>query len=191
MKTEEINLNEDKKALRREIRLRKKEFFASTSVEERLRLSETVLNRLKSTDYYKNAKVVVCYYSLDDELATQGFCLSAAKEKTLLLPRVVGNDLSLHPFRNEGDLQVGAYGIKEPVTEEIADYSAVDLVIVPGMAFDDEGNRLGRGRGYYDRLFASKLRPEVVKIGVCFPFQMVERVPCAPFDVRMNAVFSH
>lgn len=191
-----LDINKQKREMRREIRRRKEVFFANTSAEERLRLADSILNSVAMTKAFRNAKTVLVYYSLDDELDTHAFLARMMESKNgnerpkqILLPKVVGDELSLHPFNEEGDLQRGSYGIMEPQTEEIADYSMVDFVIVPGMAFDSEGHRLGRGKGYYDRLFANALSKDVVKIGVCYPFQMVESVPSMDFDVKMDAVF--
>lgn len=192
-----MNTPDLKRALRHEIRKRKEAFLASTTTEERQRLSLAILNKVAATRAFVNARTVLAYYSLDDELDTHAFLnLMCQKnkeilpQKEILLPRVDGDSLTLHPFHNESDLTLGAYGIMEPHTPPITDYSLVDLVIVPGMAFDSEGNRLGRGRGYYDRLFSKSLRADVVKIGVCYPFQMVESVPHLPLDIKMDTVFS-
>ena len=68
------------------------------------------------------------------------------------------------------------------------DYATIDLVIVPGVAFDRDGNRLGRGKGYYDRLLPRI--PSAYKVGICFPFQIIEEVPAEPFDIRMDEIIT-
>lgn len=200
-----MNTHDLKRTLRHEIHKRKGAFMASTTSTERCILSLAILKKVAATEAFENAKTVLAYYSLDDELDTHAFLSLltqeegsislqsniALQQKQILLPKVNGDDLTLHPFHSEADLLPGSYSIMEPKTPAITDYSEVDLVIVPGMAFDSTGNRLGRGRGYYDKLFSRALRPDVIKIGVCYPFQMVERVPCDAFDIRMDAVFSH
>lgn len=90
------------------------------------------------------------------------------KEK-ILLPVVIGNDLELRVYTSPADLAIGAYGIEEPTGALFTDYATIDLVIVPGVAFDRDGNRLGRGKGYYDRLLPRI--PSAYKVGICFPFQ--------------------
>lgn len=200
-----MNTHDLKRALRHEIHKRKEAFMASTTSTERCILSLAILKKVAATEAFENAKTVLAYYSLDDELDTHAFLSLltqekgsislqsniALQQKQILLPKVNGDNLTLHPFHSEADLLPGSYSIMEPKTPAITDYSEVDLVIVPGMAFDSTGNRLGRGRGYYDKLFSRALRPDVIKIGVCYPFQMVEEVPCDAFDIRMDAVFSH
>ena len=85
------------------------------------------------------------------------------------------------------DLTTGSYGIEEPTGELFTDYAAIDFVAVPGVAFDNAGNRLGRGKGYYDRLLP---RLTAFKAGICFPFQLVKEVPAEPFDIRMDIIIT-
>jgi len=82
----------------------------------------------------------------------------------------------------------GVYGIEEPTGEAFTDYAAIDFIVVPGVAFDAKGNRLGRGKGYYDRLLPRI--PTAYKAGICFPFQLVEEVPAESFDVRMDIIIT-
>ena len=116
-------------------------------------------------------------------------CLTklAGQGKTVLLPRVISDtDMELRRYTGRQDLQPGAYGILEPVGELFTDYEKIDVAIVPGMAFDAEGHRLGRGKGYYDR-FLSRV-PYIYKIGLCFAWQMVEQIPCDEHDILMDEV---
>lgn len=100
---------------------------------------------------------------------------------------VVGDELELRLYTGPADLSIGSYGIAEPTGELFTDYAAIDLAVIPGVAFDAVGHRLGRGKGYYDRLL-----PHIgaTKIGICFPFQWVEEVPAEPFDICMDEVIS-
>jgi 5-formyltetrahydrofolate cyclo-ligase len=82
----------------------------------------------------------------------------------------------------------GIYGIAEPTGEIFTDYAAIDFIVVPGVAFDAKGNRLGRGKGYYDRLLPRI--PSAYKAGICFPFQLVEEVPAESFDIRMDIIIT-
>lgn len=102
--------------------------------------------------------IVLLYYSLKDEVDTHEFVRKWSREKRILLPVVVGDDLELRVYTGPEDLATGSYGIEEPTGELFTDYAAIDFVAVPGVAFDNAGNRLGRGKGYYDRLLpASRL----------------------------------
>ena len=82
----------------------------------------------------------------------------------------------------------GIYGIAEPTGEIFTDYAAIEFIVVPGVAFDAKGNRLGRGKGYYDRLLPRI--PSAYKAGICFPFQLVEEVPAESFDIRMDIIIT-
>lgn len=124
---------------------------------------------------------------MKDEVCTHAFIDKWSKEKRMLLPVVVGNDLELRIYTNPDELTAGAYGIKEPSGKAFTDYQSIDFIIVPGIAFDERGFRLGRGKGYYDRLL-----PQLsgYKMGICFPFQMVEEVPAESFDICMDEVIT-
>ena len=106
-------------------------------------------------------------------------------------PRVTGDDLSFHVVANPAvDLTPGAFGIREPspAMAEIP-LDRIDVFLCPGLAFDGHGGRLGRGRGYYDRMLAGA-RHGAVKVGVCFATQIVPDTFAEPHDVRMDVVVS-
>lgn len=128
------------------------------------------------------------YHSLKDEVDTHAFIRKWSREKRILLPVVTGDDLELRLYTGPEDLTVGAYGIEEPTGARFTDYAAIGLIVVPGVAFDRDGNRLGRGKGYYDRLLPRI--PSAYKIGICFPFQLVDEVPAEPFDIRMDEIIT-
>ena len=105
----------------------------------------------------------------------------------LSYPRREGKILSFHPISALAELIPGRFGIREPVPGRSP--KQLDLIVVPGLAFSAEGNRLGRGGGFYDR-FLSTLPQATLKIGVCFEFQRVSSIPHEPHDVTMDAVVS-
>lgn len=149
-------------------------------------LSFPIVARLRQL--LKDAQTIVAYYPLPDEV---DICLLLdewiAEGKKVLLPKVKGNDtMELRRYTGCNDLQEGAFHILEPVGERFADDAFVDVVLVPGVAFDAEGHRLGRGRGYYDRFLVA--RPEIHKVGVCFDFQKVDEVPVDEYDIPMDKV---
>ena len=163
----------------------RKRQFTRQQLEE---LSLPVIARLRPL--LREATVVLAYYSLPDEVCTHVLLDElVADGKTVLLPKVTGADtMELRRYTGRADLQEGAYHILEPVGEPFTDLSAIDLILVPGLAFDAAGHRLGRGRGYYDRFLHSKNRPYCVKIGVCFDFQKVDEVPVDAHDIAMDKV---
>lgn len=174
---------EQKEALRTRIRLLKSQYSKS----QKQLLSDTVLARVESSTHFQQAHTIFAYCSLDDEVDTSRFILKWYKEKLILLPKVCGAELTLHPYKGPNSLSPGSFGISEPTTEEFLNYSSIDLALVPGMAFDRKGNRLGRGKGFYDRFF-TRINVPIYKVGLAFPFQIVESVPSEDTDVKMDTV---
>lgn len=173
---------DEKKALRIEIRQLKR----ACPLEERRRKSLSVWEAVERDEVFQQAETVLAYWSMDDEVYTHDFVNKWAGSKTLLLPCVKGDELELRYFDGEERLQPGeGYAIPEPVGELFTDWGKIDLILVPGVAFDKSGNRLGRGKGYYDKVLK---QTEAYKLGVCFDFQLVERVPVEPHDVKMDRV---
>ena len=94
------------------------------------------------------------------------------------------HQLSLHRYHGEAHLTTGAFHIKEAQGETLEHFDSVDVVLVPGVAFDSAGHRLGRGGGYYDRLLPHLKHAK--KIGLCFDFQVLSFVPTTSHDVNMD-----
>ena len=161
----------------------KKSAFTPTELLDR---SAIILRRLAECSLFREAKQVALYHALPGEVQTAAFIERWYKEKRLFLPLVVGDDLRLLRYTGSASLQKGAFGIWEPNPDgEEAVEGAIDLIIVPGVAFDRQCHRLGRGRGFYDRLLSSL---DVPKVGICFDFQLVPSVPIEPFDCPMDHV---
>lgn len=173
----------NKQELRQEIRRCKK----ATPATDLSKQSELVCQRIIATDWWKNSQVVLLYSALPDEVDVQMLIDDAVgKGKLVLLPVVVGDVLHLHPY--DGETTVGAYGISEPVVKgnHFTDYNKIDVAIIPGMAFDGQCHRLGRGKGYYDRLLSDC--KDVNKVGVCVSFQYLEEIPTEEHDILMDIV---
>ena len=152
-------------------------------------LSLPIMARLKPK--LAQADVVFAYYSLPDEVYTHQLIDSlVADGKTVYLPKVIDDEtMTWFPYHSAQDLKEGAFHIMEPtgVTKEPSlCYNLCCTILVPGVAFDVAGRRLGRGRGYYDRFLAS--HPELYKIGVCFDFQKVPEVPSDEYDIPVDEV---
>lgn len=152
------------------------------------RWSSNLLDKLEDEAVFRRAHTVLAYAALPDEVQTQEWMERWKDAKVLLLPVVNGNELELHRYTGRHDLQTGAFGIEEPTGPLFTDYGQIDLALVPGMAFDAHGYRLGRGKGYYDRLL-----PRLTaawRIGICFGFQVCPSVPTEPFDLPMHEVWT-
>ena len=136
---------------------------------------------------FLSAGTVLLYWSMEDEVQTHDFVNRWYREKTLLLPCVDGDDLLLRQYTGPDCIRAGEqFGIGEPVGPVYTHLDRIEVIIVPGVAFDRNNNRMGRGRGFYDRLLKST--PHAYKVGVGFDFQLVENVPVEPFDVPMDKV---
>ena len=177
-------MKEEKRALRIKVAAEK----ARMNIHDRELLSELLFNKLEHDPHFIAAHYVLLYYSLPDEIATHKFIEKWSDRKQILLPVVVGDDLKLSHFTGVNNLkESGRYKIGEPMGEVFTDYDLIDFAIIPGVAFDSCGNRLGRGKGYYDRLLKEF---KCYTVGICFNFQLVDKIPTEPFDVPMNAIWT-
>ena len=174
-----------KKEIRNRIRAQKGKHHK----EELAFFSHQAEQKLLADKMVREAHVIMAYCSLPDEVDTSTLIDKLLlMDKTVLLPVVAGDDILLRRYEGKDTLQSGAFNILEPTGDLYEDYELIDVAIIPGMAFDMNGNRLGRGKGYYDR-FLPKI-PQAKKIGVCFPFQLVESVPCESFDIPVDRVIT-
>lgn len=170
-----------------EVRKQIRELKRAVPLAEKIRRSEGIMRQVEELPEFQKARVVLLYWSMDDEVQTHDFVNRWYRDKVLLLPCVDGDDLLLRRYTGPECLVEGAqFGIGEPTGPVYTDLERVELIIVPGVAFDRAGNRMGRGRGFYDRLL--KTTPRALKVGVAFDFQMIDSVPVEPFDVKMNRV---
>ena len=172
----------DKKELRLHIKTLKKQH----SKDELKRQSELILEKLENHKSFIEAKTVMLYSSLPDEVQTHDFLAKWRNEKKIILPTVVGDDIIPVELTKDTDFAIGDFNILEPQNEAYT--GTYDLIVVPGMAFDKNGNRLGRGKGYYDRFLCKHL--EVKRIGICFDFQFVDEVPTEDNDIKMHEVLT-
>ncbi len=174
-----------------DIRLWIRGLKAAHTAEELKERSLSACSRIKEDELWHKAGTVMLYHALPDEVDTAPLLADALlMGKRVLLPRVVGDNLELRIYTPD-TLCRGAYGIMEPTGDVFLaeDYASIDLAIVPGMAFDRRGSRLGRGKGYYDRLLP--LLPKAYKLGLCFDFQLLDYIPCEEHDVRMDWVMDN
>lgn len=174
---------ETKDEIRKRISEKKKEFSES----ELKALSSTIMEKLEDNVVLKCAKTVLLYHSLPDEVFTHDFVEKWSKEKTILLPVVKGDELEIRVYTGRECMQKGSFNIDEPQGEAYNDLTSIDAAVIPGVSFDRHGNRLGRGKGFYDR-FLKKLN--TFKIGVCFGFQLSEEIPHGEHDVEMDEVWT-
>ncbi len=152
--------------------------------------ASAIISQLRHHPHVLSARTLLLYSSLPDEVPTQELIDEfVSKGKTVLLPRVINDtDMELRHYTGGSDLKKGAFGIMEPTGELFTDYNKIDVAIIPGVAFDKEGHRLGRGKGYYDRFLP--LLPNAYKIGVCYPSRLLEHIPTDEHDIHMDEIIS-
>lgn len=172
----------EKSELRKKIKALKSMLLES----EKLEAAEQAFRRLEETAAFIMSNNILMYHSLPDELSTHNFLRKWHDRKRFFLPRVNGVNLEILPYE-ETRLEFGAFHIEEPTGDNVVSADEIELVIVPGVAFDRKGNRLGRGKGFYDRLLNST---KAAKIGVAYDFQIVDEMPTEPHDVSMDMVIS-
>ena len=160
------------------------------SVAEKIEAAERVFDTLRNMAAYTVAKRVLLYHSLDDELSTRQFLENAVESsgKTFYLPRVNGVNLEILPY-DRTRMHLGAFRIEEPDGDDVVSIDDIDLVIVPGVAYDRKGNRVGRGKGFYDRLLSER-RKNLTTIGVCYSFQLVDEIDAEDHDVAVDFVIT-
>ena len=169
-----------------DIRSRVKAHKALLSDDERRSAARSVFGMLERTAAFIMADRILMYHSLPDELSTLEFIDKWNGKKHFFLPRVNGVNLDILPY-DKSALKYGAFHIEEPVGDDVQDISGIELIVVPAVAYDRNGNRVGRGRGYYDRLLESS---KAMKIGVGYDFQLVDEVDAEPHDVPVDMVIT-
>lgn len=178
-----MDIRDQKKEIRRAIR----ELKRCVDMEWMLLASDSIMSQLESQDLFKAAETVLLYHALPDEVQTANFLERWYGKKRLVLPLVVGDDLVLKEFSPD-KIVPGYKGIPEPSSDAVTvDPDDVQLAVIPGVAFDSMCNRLGRGKGFYDRLIPHLKCPLT---GLGFDFQMVDEVPVEIFDRKLDMVIT-
>ena len=174
-----------KRELRQQIRTQKRRLSAA----ELAVMSEDICSKVLALASWQEAGTLLLYYPLPDEVDVRLLIKDAFESgKKVLLPVVKGDELELHLYEGEASLKEGTFGIMEPTGPLFAPkhYGEIELAVIPGMAFDSAGHRLGRGKGYYDRLLPNLKDAKL--IGICFPFQLLEEVPAEAHDISVCKV---
>lgn len=176
--------------------LRRRGLAAREAQPQKEKLSELICARFAALAEYAAASTVMSYVDAQGEVRTRHFLPVAIKHgKRVVVPYCLAEDLALFRLEHIGELAPGAFGILEPRPElrgaprKTVELAEIDLVMVPGVAFDRRGARLGRGRGYYDR-FLRRLRPDAVLVGLAFECQLLDEIPTLAHDVFMDKVIT-
>ncbi len=169
-----------------DIRLRIRAHKSLLSAEEKILAAERAFEQLASHAAFLMAENILMYHSLPDELSTHSFIDRWASRKKFFLPRVNGVNLDILPY-DRTSLRMGAFHIEEPQGDETADINDIELIVVPAVAYDASGNRVGRGKGYYDRLLA---RTKATRIGIAYDFQIVDHIDAESHDAPVDFIIT-
>ncbi|MDR0573053.1 MAG: 5-formyltetrahydrofolate cyclo-ligase [Tannerella sp.] len=173
----------NKQFIREKVAERKKYLSGKTIAD----LSRKIGDRLVQTDAFQKAKCIALYYAMEDEVQTSGLIEEWFATKKIVLPVISGETIDFFTYTGKNNLMKGIWGISEPVSTELISPEDIDLFIIPGIAFDHKCNRMGRGKGYYDRYLAGINKPT---IGLCFDFQLFEQIPAEIHDKKMMLVIT-
>jgi len=179
-----------RRLVKKELRTRMKSVRRAMPAEARKLRSDAIAHKILALPEWKNARTVSLYIAMRDEIdVTLLIDDAVASKKTIALPRVDDQTdlLELHAWAPGIPLHASAFGVEEPAASlPIVPDLDVDLVIVPALAIDETGHRIGYGAGYYDRLLPRLT--QAVRVGVAFDFQLIAEVPAEPTDVPVHAV---
>lgn len=157
--------------------------------------SKIIMDKLISLDEYKNSKVVFVYMSFKNEVKTYDLIERMLSEhKRVVIPYTDTRNTEIIPSEIKSlkdDLVLNSFGYYEPVLEKVKQVNTekLDLIIAPGVVFDESLNRVGFGKGYYDRIL-SKKRKDAKAIAVAYEFQVVDEVPTEPHDIKMDMIIT-
>lgn len=177
---------DDKATLRRTMRQR----LAAHAAEDRRTRSERLIRRLQALPEWKAARFVMLFSPLPAEPDLDPLWSGGGlEEKRCAYPRTDGERLAFYEVTDLSQLHAGRWSLREPeaASDRERTLSDADLILVPGLAFTRSGRRLGRGGGYYDRALAGAAP---FKLGVAFDFQVVDVLPTAAHDVRVDRVLT-
>ncbi len=173
----------DKKRLRKTMN----NVLASCSDRQVVQWSEAVTTNIVSLNFYRSARVIMTFLSMAGEYDTSLLIAQAlADGKTVVVPRVNFTDKSMAAVKLSSlkqEMVIDRYGLRNPADNIEVDLSEIDLIIVPGLAFDTNGHRLGRGGGFYDRFLSREQVSNAVRCAVAFELQIVDNIPTDEHDV--------
>ena len=159
----------------------------SLSKQDIIEKSKKIEEKLFNTEQYKKSRTIMFFVSFSSEVNTHDMIKKTLGNKNVVIPKVIQHEIEPSVIIDFDNLvSSGKFGILEPIEVMKIAYKNIDLVLVPGVAFDKEGHRIGYGFGYYDK-FLKKV-PKAVKIGLCYDFQVVDKIPKEEHDVPVDYI---
>lgn len=169
-----------------DIRIKIKARKSLLSQQEKESAARAAFALLENHASFLMAEKILMYHSLTDELSTHDFINRWTGRKSFFLPRVNGVNLEILPY-DRSRLALGAFHIEEPTGDDVHDISEIELIVVPAVAYDRRGNRVGRGKGYYDRMLGDT---KAIKIGIAYDFQVFDEIEADPHDVPVDIIIT-
>ena len=154
--------------------------------EEIIEKSIKIQDSLFNLEQYKKSKTIMFFVSFNSEINTHDMIKLALKNKTVVIPKVAHHEIEPSVIIDFDNLIAGKFGVLEPIETMKIAYKNIDLVLVPGIAFDIGGHRIGYGFGFYDK-FLKKV-PKAIKIGLAFDFQIVDKILAEQHDVPVDFI---
>ena len=172
--------------------LRKEYKLIRSRVENKKEKSQKIADKVRMLEDYKNAKIIAIYKSFSFEVDTTDLVHYALEDnKIVCLPKIENDEMKFYKITEGSRFIKNKFGIEEPeeYKENFIDKSFIDLAIIPGLCFDTEKNRLGFGKGYYDRYLENT---KIKTVGICFNEQILENelLPTTYYDVKMDLVIT-
>lgn len=171
----------DKSDIRKKVKLLK----SSLTIEQKIHDANKVNLCIEELPCFKKSNKILTYHSLPDEIDTTQFLKKWCEKKIIYLPRVKGEQLDVIKY-TPTSIQPGAFNILEPTGNSIS-INEIDIIIVPGIAFDRNGSRIGRGKGFYDRLLCNS---NSIKIGIGYDFQLYDNIITEQHDIPMDIIIT-
>ena len=174
----------DKKELRRTIRERKR----AMTEEEIVSRSEKLAELFIASEAYRSAKTIYGYLPYNQEVRTVPMLEQALRDgKRVAVPKCYGDEMKFIFMEDLSKVEKGYANIPEPIADEPVADDETALVLMPGLAFDPQGHRIGYGGGFYDRFLAQE--PDHPTVALCYDFQMLPKLETEEFDIPVDAVF--
>ncbi|MGQ9847940.1 MAG: 5-formyltetrahydrofolate cyclo-ligase [Bacteroidales bacterium] len=180
----ELSISEQKKILRKTIKILKSQYSENKLIDKSNQIFISLENILTSS--LKNS--ILAYWSMPDEVHTHQWIIQNYHKKNIYLPAINNDELEIKLFTGINNMKaVPPFGILEPTGEPFKDLNKIEIILVPGMAFDRRGFRMGRGKGYYDKFLP---KTSALRIGICYSFQLFETIPINEYDAQMDYILT-
>ena len=170
--------------------LRKKYISIRNNIQNKEEKAKIITRKVIATEINKEAKIVALYKSLASEVSTEELIKRALSDgKIVALPKVVGDDLKFYKISLDDNFTKSNFGVEEPEEKEenFINKNQIDLVIAPGVCFDKNKNRMGFGKGFYDRFLSYS---DLKTIGICFEEQVLNELPVDSNDIKMCKIIT-